>query len=117
MPMKIDGIFQFGKFQVTPPPLRPARTDRILVIEDDGALRKILRRLFSSERYEVDVVPDGIAGLEMLRQKPPIAVILDAQRPESLGCDLCRKISNLIPGLPQVILSASSDVAGKMLLL
>jgi len=97
--------------------MRPATMDRILVIEDDGALREILRRLFSSEGYEVDVVPDGIACLEMLRQKPPIAVILDIQRPESSGCDLCGKIANLIPGLPLVILSASSDVAGKVLLL
>ena len=97
--------------------LRPATMDRILVIEDDDALRKVLRRLFSSEGYEVDVVPDGIAGLEMLRQKPPIAVILDIHRPESSECDLCRKIANLIPGLPLVILSASSKVADKVLLL
>lgn len=97
--------------------LQPATMDRILVIEGDDALRKVLRRLFSSEGYEVDVVPDGIAGLEMLRQKPPIAVILDIQRPESSECDLCRKIANLIPGLPLVILSASSKVADKVLLL
>src|SRR5580692_2591216 len=43
---------------------RPATMGRILVIEDDGALRKILRRLFSSEGYEVDVVPDAVCGLE-----------------------------------------------------
>jgi DNA-binding response OmpR family regulator len=97
--------------------LRPAAVDRILVIEGDDALRKVLRRLFSAEGYEVDVVPDGIAGLEMLRQKPPIAVILDIQRAESSECDLCRKIANLIPGLPLVILSASSKVADKVLLL
>jgi DNA-binding response OmpR family regulator len=97
--------------------LRPATMDRILVIEDDDALRKVLRRLFSSEGYEVDVVPDGIAGLEMLRQKPPIAVILDIQRPESSECELCREITNLIPGLPLVVLSASSKVADKVLLL
>jgi PleD family two-component response regulator len=36
--------------------LRPATMDRILVIEDDSALRKILQRLFSSEGYEVEVV-------------------------------------------------------------
>jgi DNA-binding response OmpR family regulator len=86
------------------------------VIEHDRALQKILRRLFSSEGYEVDVVRNGVAGLEMLRQKPPIAVILDIQRPESPRCD-CKTIANLIPGLPLLILSASSDVAGKILLL
>ena len=37
--------------------LRPATMDRILVIADDSALRKVLQRLFSSEGYEVEVVP------------------------------------------------------------
>src|SRR5580693_1320865 len=97
--------------------LRSGTVDRILVIEDDDALRRVLRRLFSSEGYRVDVVSDGMAGLEMLRQKPPSAVILDLLNPGSSGCDLCRKIANLIPGLPLVILSASSDVAHKVLLL
>jgi DNA-binding response OmpR family regulator len=97
--------------------LRPATMDRILVIEHDGALRKILQRLFSSEGYEVDVVPGTVAGLEMLRQRPPSVVVLDLPYPESSGCDLCRKIANLIPGLPLVILSASSDVADKVRLL
>ena len=97
--------------------LRPATMDRILVIEDDCALRKILRQLFSSEGYEVDVVPDVVGGLEMLRQRVPAAVILDLLRPGSSGRHLWKKIADLIPGLPVVILSASSDVADKVLLL
>jgi len=96
--------------------LRPARVERILVIEADGALRKILRQLFSSEGYEVDVVPDGVGGLEMLRQRAPAAVILDLRHQGSLGCDLCSRIANSTPGLPLVVLSASSDVADKILL-
>jgi two-component system alkaline phosphatase synthesis response regulator PhoP len=98
------------------PELRAARIDRILVIEHDRALQKILRRLFSTEGYEVDVVPGGVAGLEMLRQRPPSVVVLDLPYAESSG-DLCRKIANLIPDLPLVILSASPDVAHKVLLL
>jgi DNA-binding response OmpR family regulator len=97
--------------------LRTATMDRILVIEDDGALQKTLRGLFSSEGYEVDVVPDGVGGLERLRQRVPAAVVLDLPRPGSLGCDLCKEIANLIPGLPLVILSGSSDVTDKVLLL
>jgi DNA-binding response OmpR family regulator len=96
---------------------RLSTTERILVIEDDGSLRKILWRLFSSERYEVDLVPDAVCGLERLRQRVPAAVILDLQRPGSSWCDLCKKIANLIPGVPLVILSGSSDVADKVLLL
>jgi DNA-binding response OmpR family regulator len=90
---------------------------RILVIEDDSALRKVLRHLFSSEGYAVDVAADAVCGLERLRQGTPAAVVLDLPRPGSSGCDLCEKIANLIPGLPLVILSGSSDVADKVLLL
>lgn len=97
--------------------LRLAPMGRILIIEDDGALRKVLRRLFSSEGYEVDVASDAVCGLERLRQGTPAAVVLDLPRPGSSGCDLCKKIANLIPGLPLVILSGSSDVADKVLLL
>jgi two-component system, OmpR family, alkaline phosphatase synthesis response regulator PhoP len=99
------------------PGLRLAPMGRILVIEDDSALRKVLGRLFSSEGYAVDVVPDAVCGLERLRHGTPAAVVLDLPRPGSSGCDLCKKIANLIPGLPLVILSGSSDVADKVLLL
>ena len=97
--------------------LRPATIDRIAVVERDPALRKVLRRLFSLEGYEVDVFPDGATCLEMLHQRPPSAVILDLLHPGSSGCDLYREIANLVPGLPLVILSTSSNVADKVLLL
>jgi DNA-binding response OmpR family regulator len=97
--------------------LPPAPRERILVIENNGALQKVLQRLFSSEGYVVDVVPDAVCGLERLRQGVPAAVILDLPRPGSSGRDLCKKIANLSPGLPLVILSGSSDVADKVLLL
>lgn len=99
------------------PALRPAPKQRILVIEDDIALRKVLRHLFYSEGYEVDVIPNGVYGLEMLRQRAPAAVILDLLRPGSSGCDLCKKIANVVPGMPLLILNASADLADKVLLL
>jgi DNA-binding response OmpR family regulator len=92
-------------------PLRPSTIERILVIEDGGASRKILRRPLSSEGYEVEVVPDGVGGLEMLRNKPPSAVMVNLRHPGSSGCDHCKNIAKLIPGLLLAILSASSDVA------
>jgi CheY-like chemotaxis protein len=90
--------------------LRLAPMGRILVIEDDSALRKVLRRLFSSEGYAVDIASDAVCGLERLRQGTPAAVVLDLPRPGSSGCDLCKKIANLIPGLPLVILSPGTPV-------
>ena len=97
--------------------MQPAPRERILVIEADAALQKSLRQLFYSEGYEVDVVPDGVAGLEMLRLRTPAAVILYLQQPGPSGYDLCTRIAKLIPGLPLLILSARSDVAEKVVLL
>jgi RNA polymerase sigma-70 factor (ECF subfamily) len=97
--------------------LRPATQDRILIIEGNGALQKTLHELFSSEGYEVDLAPDGLAGLEMLRQGRPSAVIVDLQHLGSSGYELCKKIANSITHLPLVILSPSSEVAEKVLLL
>ena len=97
--------------------LQPAKIDRILVVSDDGAVRKILHRLFSSEGYEVDVVPNNFLGLVALCQRPPCAVVLDVADPDSCGCDLCPWIANLIPDLPLVILAAGSELAYKARLL
>src|SRR5579859_452418 len=94
-----------------------APRERILIIEANGALQKSLRRLFYSEGYEVEVVPDGVGGLEMLRRRAPDAVIVHLQHPGPSGYDLCKSIAQLIPGLPLLILSATSDVADKVLLL
>jgi DNA-binding response OmpR family regulator len=98
------------------PEQRSPSVEQILIIEHDVALRKILERLFSSEGYAVDVVPDAACGLERIQQQAPAAVILDLPRPGSSGCDLCKTITNLIPS-PLVILSGSSDVADKVVLL
>jgi RNA polymerase sigma-70 factor (ECF subfamily) len=97
--------------------VRPATLDRLLIIEANGALQKFLRELFSREGYEVDLALDGLAGLEMLRQRRPTAVIVDLPHPGPSGYELCRRIANLIPGLPVVILSACAEVAEKVILL
>ena len=96
---------------------RAATNDRILIIDGNGALQESVRQLFLTEGYEVDLVPSGLAGLDMLRYQRPSAVIIDIEHPGPAECALCREIANLIPGLPLVILSASSEVAEKVLLL
>jgi RNA polymerase sigma-70 factor, ECF subfamily len=102
--------------------MRPATTpdrviNRVLVIESNHVLQETLRQLFCSEGYAVDLVPDGLAGLEVLRFSRPSAVIFDIQHPGPSDRDLCRQMSELIPGLPIVVLSASSEVAEKVFLL
>jgi DNA-binding response OmpR family regulator len=96
---------------------RTGTTDRILIVGDNDGLQESLRLLFSMEGYEVDLVPSGLAGLDILRHQRPSAVILDIEHPGPAESALCREIGNLAPGLPLVILSASSEIAEKVLLL
>jgi DNA-binding response OmpR family regulator len=100
---------------ITEPRLSAAH--RILVIAENRALQKTLQRLFSSEGYEVELVGDDLVGLEILRNRPPSALILDLRYPASVGWELCREIVQLAPDLPFVVLSTNSDVVDKILLL
>ena len=90
---------------------------RILIVEDDLAVQKALKRIFESEDYVVEIKTDGKAGLESFRASPPTAVVLDLRLPGLAGNDVCREIKKEAPTLPVIVLSAKSDVADKVLLL
>ncbi len=95
----------------------PASGERILVIEDDRAVQKALKRLFEAEGFVVDIAGNGSTGLEMFRAAPPSVLVLDLSLPGTPGQDVCREISQASPSLPIVILSAKSEVMDKVLLL
>jgi DNA-binding response OmpR family regulator len=91
--------------------------EKILVIEDDRAVQRALKRLFESEGYSVESSYDGASGLEAFRAGPPSIVVLDLRLPGMKGKDICREIKNATPSLPVIVLSAAADVADKVLLL
>ena len=91
--------------------------ERILVVEDDRAVQKALRRLFEAEGFAVEISADGKSALEAYRAVTPAAVVLDLRLPAMSGRDVCREIKQLAPTLPVIVLSAASDVSDKVLLL
>jgi DNA-binding response OmpR family regulator len=95
----------------------PASSERILVIEDDRAVQKALKRLFEGEGFAVDIAGNGAAGLEMFRVAAPSVLVLDLSLPGTPGQDVCREISQAAPSLPIIILSARTEVMDKVLLL
>jgi two-component system, OmpR family, alkaline phosphatase synthesis response regulator PhoP len=90
---------------------------KILIVEDDPAVQRALKRLFESEDFTVDIRSDGKSGLDAFRSDAPAAVILDLRLPGLRGDDLCREIKKEAPSLPVIILSAKTDVTDKVLLL
>jgi len=91
--------------------------ERILVVEDDRAVQKALKRLFEGESLAVEITSDGKAGLDAFRRSTPSAVVLDLRLPAMSGRDVCQEIKRQSPAVPVIVLSAASDVTDKVLLL
>jgi DNA-binding response OmpR family regulator len=91
--------------------------ERILVVEDDRAVQKALKRLFEAEGFEVHISGDGVSALAAYRAAAPAAVVLDLRLPAMSGRDVCRELKQQAPALPVIVLSAASDVSDKVLLL
>jgi len=65
---------------------------RILVVEDDLDISKMLRLYFDSQGYEVLTVMRGHDALEVCRKKQPNVVVLDIMLPDMDGYDVCREL-------------------------
>ena len=91
--------------------------ERILVVEDDRAVQKALKRLFEAEGFSVEISADGKSALEAFRSATPAAIVLDLRLPAMSGRDVCREIKQQAPALPIIVLSAATDVSDKVLLL
>jgi len=91
--------------------------EKILVVEDDRAVQKALKRLFASNGYAVELAQNGNEGLGAFVASAPSAVVLDLRLSGMQGQDVCREIKSRSPNLPVVVLSASTDVVDKVLLL
>src|SRR3970040_1814667 len=87
---------------------------RILIIEDDEAILKFLRRGLVYEGYQVDVATEGQNGLALARDNPPDLVVLDLMLPGMDGLEVCR---GLLAGgpVPILILTAKDTVNDRVL--
>jgi DNA-binding response OmpR family regulator len=83
---------------------------RILVVEDDLDISKMLRLYFDSQGYEVLTVMRGHDALEVCRKKQPNVVVLDIMLPDMDGYDVCRELrSNLRTSHVPVIFLTQKD--------
>jgi len=99
-------------------PAMPSKSaGRILVVEDDPAVQKALKRMFETEGYTVETQSDGKSALESFQASTPAAIVLDLRLPKLSGRDVCREIKAVAPTLPIVVLSAATDVSDKVSLL
>ncbi len=86
---------------------------RILIIEDDEAIQRFLRRGLTYEGYNVDSATEGQAGLALARDHPPDLVVLDWMLPGLDGLEVCRRLRAGGP-VPILMLTARDTVHNRV---
>jgi two-component system response regulator MprA len=93
-----------------------ALRERVLVVDDDPPLRRMLARTLAAEGFDVTVAPDGGAALVATERSAPDVIVLDVAMPGLDGLAVCRRLRS--KGLPTPILmltardAVSDRVAG-----
>lgn len=90
---------------------------RLLIVDDDPALRALFRATFDVVDVAVEEAESGEAALTAIERARPDAVVLDVHMPGMGGVELCRRIKgdSRLVGLPVVLLSGSPGKGGRAL--
>lgn len=86
---------------------------KILVVDDEPPIRKLLRMGLSTQGYEILEAPNGKASLDLLAQHPDL-IILDLGLPDIQGLELLRMMRARNGDVPIVVLSSRGDEIGKV---
>ena len=86
---------------------------KVLVVDDEPPIRKLLRVGLTAHGYEILDAPNGKAALELIAQKPDL-VILDLGLPDIDGLELLRRLREKNESVPIVVLSSRDAEAAKV---
>lgn len=87
---------------------------RILVVDDDRAVRESLRRSLSFNGYSVELAQDGREALDLIATARPDAVVLDVMMPRLDGLEVCRQLRSTGDDLPILVLTARDSVSERV---
>ena len=83
-------------------------TNKILVVDDDDALREMVGLVLSSSGYQPLFAGDGLSAVEIFKQSLPDLVLLDIMLPGQSGIEVCNQI-RAVSGVPIIMLTAKGD--------
>ncbi len=83
---------------------------RILVVDDEPAVRRALERALRLERYDVDLAADGREALDTLAEHQADVIILDVMMPEIDGLEVCRRLRAAGDHTPILMLTARDAI-------
>ncbi|MDK2986210.1 MAG: hypothetical protein PWQ96_1854 [Clostridia bacterium] len=85
---------------------------KILLVDDEESIRKVVEQTLKKENYQVLYAPDGEKALEIFKNENLDLIILDVMIPERDGFEVCQLIRQE-SSVPIIILSAKSDIVDK----
>jgi two-component system alkaline phosphatase synthesis response regulator PhoP len=88
---------------------------RILIVEDDPAIRLGLKRSLEFEGFTVELARDGEEAIQRAFDKKPDLIVLDIMLPRVNGFEVCRTVRKYDSTIPVLILSAKGDEGDKVL--
>jgi len=94
--------------------MRDNRWMRVLVVDDDRAVRDALRRVLTLGGYEVQTAEGGAEAIEAVVQSVPDAVVLDIGMPEIDGLEVCERLRRLGNRVPILMLTARVEVSDRV---
>ncbi|MBT8303088.1 MAG: response regulator, partial [Bacteroidia bacterium] len=85
---------------------------KILVIEDESAIRRVLVKILSEEndKYEVAEAEDGLAGVEMIKKDDFDLILCDIKMPKMDGVEVLEAVKKIKPEIPMVMISGHGDL-------
>ncbi|WKL50359.1 sigma-54 dependent transcriptional regulator [Flavobacterium pectinovorum] len=85
---------------------------RILIIEDEAAIRRVLVKILSEENdtYQVDEAEDGAAGLDKIKNNDYDLVLCDIKMPKMDGVEVLEEVKKIKPEIPMVMISGHGDM-------
>src|SRR5690242_7670548 len=92
--------------------MEKAAKHRILVVEDDAAISRVLQLELEHEGYDVEVARDGLTGLERALKEPDL-VILDLMLPRMDGMEVCKRV-RAKSRVPIIMLTAKDRVPDRV---
>ena len=91
--------------------------DKTLVIDDDSAVQRLLRKAFEDSGFQVSCAADGATAMAIFSAEVPRAVVLEPRIPGRMGPDLCRELRSKSARVPILVLSAETSEVDKVLCL
>jgi two-component system OmpR family response regulator len=86
---------------------------KVLVVDDDSAVRNLIQRFLLQQNYQVESAEDGKMALAVFEQFNPDLVILDVNLPDVVGFNLCQEMQNR-SGVFVLLLTSRTDEADKI---